>query len=431
MQQLFQLQSSFHLKNQNLPNKSGIYIFIDKNNDILYVGKAKNLKNRVSSYFVDRKLLDPKTTHMVSQIKKIKTIEVENEIESFLLEARYIKKLNPKYNIKLKDAKMYPMVKISIKDKFPKITVVRRYDDEKSMYFGPFPKVSELRAVLMMMRRIFPYVSVSNHPKKYCFYNHIGLCPCPQASETQESIKSYRNNIKHIAEFLNGKTNKIVKELEKERDGLSKKEEFEKARLVQQKIDAIKNIASPFRKPFEYETNPNLVDDLRNKEIEQLKKILNREGVNVEKLKKIECYDISNTSGILATASMVVFLNGEKNTSLYRKFKIKQKGPNDPAMMQEVLLRRLKHGEWEFPDLIIVDGGKSQVSFAKKSINENGFEIPVIGLAKRNETIITSDFKEINLPKDSNALHLLRRIRDEAHRFAISYHKKLRSKFIS
>jgi len=231
---------------------------------------------------------------------------------------------------------------------------------------------------------------------------------------------------------MNGKSKNVVKELEKERDNLSKKEDFEGALKIQSKIDAINLITSPFYKPFEYEENPNLKDDVTSAQLNSLIEILNSNGVNVAKLERIECYDISNTQGTNATASMVVLTNGNIDKSQYRRFKIKSdfnNMPNDFGMIKEVIERRL-HNSWQLPDLFLIDGGKGQVSSAKQILDKLQVQIPVIGLAKREETIITSDLKEIKLPKDSKALLMIMKIRDEAHRFAITYHKKLRSKSI-
>lgn len=409
-----------------MPEEPGIYLFLNKKGDVIYVGKAKNLRNRVSSYFHNSDL-GPKTTLMVSQINKIKTIIVQSEVESLLLEATYIKKYNPKYNVKLTDKKAYPLIRITIKDTYPKILTARRQEDKKSVYFGPYPNVNAMGMVLKIIRRIFPFQSVINHPSKICLYNHLGLCPCPAV--TGEKIQ-YRKNIKYIIQFLNGKTDKIIKNLKKDRDELSKNEKFEKAAEIQKKIDAIKLITGHFYKPFEYEVNPNLRQDIRQKEMQSLKSILIKNNINVASLKRIECFDVSNIQGKFATGSMVVFIDGEKDKASYRRFKIKRDTPNDFAMIKEILTRRLRHNEWEKPDLLVIDGGKGQVGSAKQAINESGINLNVIGLAKRDETIVTPDLKEITLPKDSDGLKFLMRIRDESHRFAISYHKKLRGRFI-
>lgn len=354
---------------------------------------------------------------MISQVAKIKTIITNSEIEAFLLESRYIKKYKPKYNVKLTDDKAYLMVRITIKDNYPKVLLTRHLEDNPSsggsIYFGPFPNSAlVLRLVLRTIRKIFPYQSVLNHPKKICLYHHLGLCPCPPVFDSRQYQKEYRKNIKHIVNFLNGETKKVIRDLKRERDILSKNEEFEKANILQKKIKAIE-----------------LILDSKEKEMNDLINILNKNNVNVKTLEKIECFDISNISGTNAAGSMVTFIDGKKDKNWYRKFKIRTlKTSNDFGMMEEVLSRRFNHKEWTMPSLIIVDGGKGQVSSALKVLKFMNLKISIIGLAKKEEVVITSDFKEIVLPKNSDALKLVMRIRDEAHRFAIAYHRKLRSK---
>ena len=431
-----------HLFYQSLPTSPGVYFFEDRSGNVIYIGKAKNLKKRVSSYFTGRDKLGSKTLSLVLEIAKIKTIKVESEIESLLLEANFIQKYLPKYNVKLADSKAYPLIKITTKDKYPKVLIARRMGDKKSIYFGPYPNVGAMRLVLKIARRIFPYQSVLNHPTKLCLYNHLGLCPCPEvmgdenykrslkaSQKTEFSSFAYKKNIKHLINFLKGNTKKVIKDLEKEKKEFVKNEEFEKAADNQRKIEAIKLITNSHYKPLDYEENPNLSSDLRGIELGDLQKVLQVHGVGVLFPEKIECFDISIISGKYATGSMVVFTNGEKDSSMYRRFKIRYSGkPSDFAMIEEVLRRRLNHPEWKLPDLFIVDGGKGQVSVATRVLSEKKIKIPLIGLAKREETIVTSSLEEIKLPRDSRVLQLLQRIRDEAHRFAITYHRKLRSR---
>ncbi len=395
------------------------------------MGKAKNLRKRVSSYFLNKDL-GPKTQALVEKVDKIKTIHTNSELESLLLEANLIKKYTPKYNIRLTDGKSYIRARITVGDEAPKVLLARREEDSKSIYFGPFPSSTDLKVVLKIVRRIFPYQSVLNHPKRNCLYFHLGLCPCPPMFKTPEQTREYKKNIKYIVQFFSGETKKIIKELEKERDKFSRIESYESALQVQKKIDAIILITTPRKSAFDYEMNPNLRSDTRSEELEELKNALTSNGVQVNKLERIECYDISNISGKFATGSMVVFTDGERDSSEYRRFKIKRPPrvvPNDFAMMQEVLQRRIQHKEWPLPDLVIVDGGKGQISSANKALFDAKVNVPLIGIAKKEELLITTDFKVIRLSKTSKGLTLVRRIRDEAHRFAITYHKKLRSKY--
>lgn len=392
------------------------------------MGKAINLRKRISSYFQDKNLGE-KTKQLASSISSIKTISVTSEVEAFLLEERLIKKYHPKFNISLKDAKTYPFVEVNVKDKYPSVVLTRKKENVSSVYFGPYTSVNSLRAVLKMLRHIFPYVSVKNHPNYLCLYYHLKLCPCPNITKNPD----YKMNIKHIVDFLSGKTKKVLSDLEKEREFYSKNELYEMAKETQKQIENIKLITSSFYKPFEFEFNPNLKSDVVNNQLLELKTVLNLNNVLVKDLNRIECFDISNMSGKNSTGSMVVFKNGEKDGSSYRRFKVRKfynNKPNDFAMMQEVLKRRLKHNEWGIPSLIVIDGGKGQVSAALKVLSAINTQIPIIGLAKREEIIISRELNEIKLPKNSNALKLIMRIRDEAHRFAIAYHRKLREKII-
>ncbi len=413
-----------------MPEKPGVYIFLDNSGDVLYVGKAISLKARVSSYFTT--LLGEKTRLLVSKINKIRVILVESELEALLLEAHYIKKYRPKYNIRLTDGKEYIIVRIT-NDKYPKVLLSRRIENNKDKYFGPFPNSSAIKLVLKTIRKAFPYQAVLNHPKRICLYHHLNLCPCPIMFNTPEFTAEYKKNIYSIIRIFNGETKKIIKEIEKNRDYLSKIEKFEDAAKLQKQIEALTYITQAKHLPYEYVKNPNLRSDIRQSEMIDLKSVLQNNGCHVKNLYRIECFDISNIQGKNAVASMVVFINGEKESSFYRRFKIRlENKPNDFAMMQEVIKRRIKHREWEYPGLMVIDGGKGQVSSVLEILNMFSINIPVIGLAKREETIIVPKpdltFLQISLPKDSHGLHLLQRIRDEAHRFAVTYHKLLRSK---
>ena len=421
----------------------------------MYVGKAKDLKARVASYFSGT-LLGEKTRVLVSQIRTIDVTVVESELESLLLEAYLIKKHRPKYNIRMADDKAYPLIKIT-NDTYPVVLYARKMDDEKASYFGPYPNAGAVKLVLRTLRRAFPYVSALNHPKKVCLYHHLGLCPCPPVFDTPELQKRYKKDIRNLIRVLDGKSQVVLKELIGEMEEQSKEERFEEAVDTKRKINALQIITEPARRPFEYDVNPNLRSDIRARELDGLKNALEERGLSLSELQRIECYDISNIQGTNSTGSLVVLTNGEIDKSQYRKFKIHLDGkPNDFAMMQEMLERRLKHDEWPQPDLIIVDGGKGQLSSALAAMTKSGKHFPVVGLAKREETIIIpinqpffdntkltnsntgsavrlygknqEHFIELSLPKDSPPLHLIQRIRNEAHRFAITYHRKLRSK---
>lgn len=399
---------------------------------MLYVGKAKDLKKRVTSYFA-KSAHDAKTTHLVSEVISISHILVNSELEAFLLEAELIKKHKPYYNIRMIDDKSYPYIMVS-EDEIPYVTITRKKTFKKAIYFGPYPDAGSVKLVLKILRRIFPYESVKNHPKKKCLYYHLGLCPCVQA--IPENAQQYKKNIRNFKAFLSGKTKQVLESLQKEQKEKVKLEEFEEAGNLQRQIEAIERITQETYDPFVYMSQPQVQTDREKRENEDLKNLLLENGVDTGTLERIECYDISNFQGTNATGSMTVFIHGSATKSQYRKFRIRSlKTPNDFAMHQEVMSRRLKHTEWGIPNLLIIDGGKGQVSSIMQVLAHMNVKIPVVGLAKRFETIIVPqkvgnryEFIEVRVPLSRPALNLARRIRDEAHRFAINYHRTLRSK---
>jgi len=418
---------------RSLPSKPGVYIYKDAKNKIIYVGKAKDLKKRVGSYF-SNKALDAKTIKLVSEIDSIDHIIVSSEIEAFLLESEMIKKHLPFYNIKLTDDKSYPYIAIT-KGNSPAILVVRNTQDKNFEYFGPFTDAMAVKTVLKLLRRIFPYQSVKNHARRRCLYYHLGLCPCVNA--VPENLESYRKNLERIKKFLKGESKSLVKDLLKDQKEYIKNEQFEDASDIQKKIEFINHITSENYDPFRYLEQPDYYYQRITDEKDSLENILKEYFEKKLNLKRIECYDISNFQGKEATGSMVVFVNGDKSSKDYRRFKIRTKDtPDDFSMMREMLGRRFKHDGWDEPDLIVIDGGKGQVSSALMTLVARKKDIPLIGLAKREETIVLPqkqmgqklEFLEIKLPKDTGGINLLRRIRDEAHRFAITYHRLLRKK---
>jgi len=409
-----------HKKVKKLPQNPGVYLFLDKNKNVIYVGKAKNLKLRISSYF-RLKNLGSKTNQMIKNALDIKWILVASEIEALLLEAKLIKSEKPKYNTILKDDKNHLFIKVT-KDEIPQVTLTRREKpSQKVLLFGPFPSASTARRVLVTLRRIFPYCSHRRKPKS-CLYIHLGLCPNPYQSE--ESIQKYKKNIKKIIMFLSGKQKKLTANLIGEMELLSKGQKYEEALKIKKQIEDLNYVSQQVKKPEEYLQNPNLIEDIRK---ETLKKA--KDDLNLPKLpERIEGYDISNIGGKFATGSMAVFTNAAPDKSQYRKFKIKlENKPDDTAMIAEVLKRRFGNN-WSKPDLIIIDGGRGQLNCALAAVKWANLEIPVISLAKRFDEIYTSTLKSpLKLEKGEPTLKLLQYLRDEAHRFALNYHRKLRA----
>ncbi len=399
----------------------GVYIFSDVNNKVIYVGKAINLANRVRSYFSQN--VSEKTKVLIDQIHHLNRILVNSEVEALLLEAELIKNYRPRFNILLKDDKSYLYIKITTGNPVPVVCLARREKPKKGVrLFGPFPSSSTVRYVLKMARSIFPYCSCKKQPRKPCLYCHLGLCANPYFKENTQS--GYKNMINNLALFLTGHKKQLLTILRKKMQQLSKEENFEEAAKIRDQIEKIKYITQSIRKPSEYMLQPNLLEDLKNQSLDQLKKQLNLPTSP----SRIEGYDISNIQGKFATGSMVVLTDGNINKSQYRHFKIKlDQKPNDVGMMREILQRRFKNN-WPKPDLIIVDGGLGQLNVALQVIAKFKLKIPAVGLAKRLEEIYLSDGQKIKLPRSSGALQILQTLRDEAHRFAISYHQKLRKK---
>lgn len=443
--------SNLKEKVKSLPQVPGSYIFKDSSGKVIYVGKAKNLRSRVKSYFSLKTPADFKTSELVKRINDVSYIKVESEFEAIILEAELIKKYRPKYNIVLKDdrSKIYivirkEQVKISGKKcNLPRVITARKPEikvgDDS---YGPFPNNTVVKNILRTARRIFPFRDCSSSKFiKYkktgspCLYGHMGICPAPCVFNDEESLKKYNENISALKKMLSGKVTKFITDLEKKMNDSSKKEEYEEALKYRDLIKKFYYVQKTFRDAREYMENPYLVDDISRNSIEEIRDFL--PNVNVLP-KRIECYDISNISGKEAVGSMVVAINGKIEISEYKRFKIKlTEKPNDFGMMGEVLFRRLRREaakeikSWGLPDLIVVDGGKPQVSAANDVIEELGLDVPLIGVAKKQETIVYKEganFAELKLPLDSYGMKLIIRLRDESHRFAQNYHHLLRKK---
>lgn len=409
------------LQIQKLPNSPGIYKFYDENGNLLYVGKSISIKKRVSSYF-SQKNLGPKTSLLVKKIKTIKFIKVFSEFEALLLESELIRTNQPFFNAIAKDDKSPLYIKIT-GGQIPLVSLTRKVKPQKGEFLkGPFPSAKVARSILKNIRKIFPYCHHKN-PKKPCLYVHLGLCPYPY--EGIQVKENYKKEIQRIKKLIRGNTKSLKNDLILEMKAFSNIQQFEKAAKVKKQIENLNYLTTASHQPQEFLQRPTLVDDLKMAKLKDFQKVLSLKRLP----KRIECYDISNISGKLATGSMVVFTNGSPDKSQYRKFRIKfSNTPNDYIMHQEVLTRRIKNN-WPKPDVIIVDGGRGQLNADLEIVNKYNFPTIVISLSKRLEEIYTSDLDQpIRLPKESQARQLAQAIRDEAHRFALHYHRKLRSK---
>ncbi len=416
-----------------MPTKPGIYIYKDVNGRLLYVGKAVNLKNRVRSYFQPAEKLGTKTAALVSQISTIEYIEVQSEVEALLLESRLIKKYKPPYNIASKDDKSPYYIHLS-KGEFP--TIIINHEPIGSLA-GPFLNSLLAKRILKQFRRIAPYCTAPRPVKRPCLHSHLGLCnPCPGDPSTTKD--SYRKNIIRLRHLLQGNFIRVKSQLKNSMDAASKNLEYEHAKNLRDQLHSLEYLLNSPVMPEEYLVNPNLVADKRQQAMDSLKnELIKHSSLNLKHLNRIEMYDIANLSGKDATAAMTVAVNGEPNSKYYRHFTIKTKDtPDDVAMMSEVLERRLKRTDWPTPDLIVLDGGKSQLSAVTKIplslFKERGWgEVPIIALAKKEEIITVpqnDDYIELKLSFDEPGLKLLQQLRDEAHRFSRRLHHKHRAK---
>lgn len=411
------------LDRSQIPHKPGVYIFKNSTGRVIYVGKAIDLYHRVASYFSGTPN-HPKTAALVENIKSLETIEVLSELEALILEANLIKKYLPQYNIRLTDDKDYLYIKIT-KEKFPRIITARKSELKDALeFFGPFPSSKIIKSTLKKLRRIFPWCA-SPYRRRSCFYYHLGLCPGPCAGKIDQ--KEYKKIINNFSKFMAGKKDELIESLQKEMVEYSKNLEFERAEHVKRMLAGLEYILQSNKADI-YLENPNFIEDQNRLALEKL-----QEDLKLEILpSRIECFDISNIGGQFAVGSLVVLTEGDIDKKWYRRFKIHLKGkPNDVGMMAEIVRRRVKHKEWPTPDLILVDGGRGQVKAVFGELDKVEWNIPIFGLAKRMEWLYPKEGEVIKLSRASLSLRLLQKIRDEAHRFAISYHKKLRegSKF--
>lgn len=521
-----------------LPDQPGCYLMKDKNGTIIYVGKAKILKNRVRSYFTGSH--DTKTERLVSEIEDFEYIVTESNIEALLLEINLIKKNDPKYNIMLKDDKTYPFIKIT-NEEYPRLLITRKVLKDKAYYFGPYPDVGAANETKKLLDRLFPLRKCKVLPKEVCLYYHMGQCLAPCVFQIPKD--TYPKMVKEIKQFLNGGHSEIQGELTQKMEAAAAEMNFEQAAEYRDQIRAIETVMTrqkmtqadqmdrdvfgyavdkgwmcvqvffvrqgklierdvslfPFynEAPEDfltyigqfYQENQHFIpkevlipDDIDQESVEALldtkvlqpkrgekKKLVDLAGKNarvalqekfqliqrkeertigaVEKLGnamniptpvRIEAFDNSNIQGTDPVSAMVVFIDGRPAKNEYRKYKIKTvKGPDDYASMREVIYRRysrvLKEG-LAFPDLIVIDGGKGQVDVARDVLeNQLGLDIPIAGLAKNDkhktsELLFGPDLDVIDLERNSPEFFLLQRIQDEVHRFAITFHRQLRSK---
>jgi len=419
----------------NSPEEPGVYIFTDKSKQVIYIGKANNLKNRLNSYL--GKNSDPKTQKLVSEIVGLNTINVTSELEALLLEAKLVKKYSPRFNIELKDDKN-PLYIVITNDIYPIVKTARRIDTGSfKKFYGPFPSGLQVKLILTLLRRAIPYADHKVQKRK-CIYSHIGLCnPCPSEIEMikEDLIKNqlsseYLSNIRLIKGVLDGRVGKVKTKLESAMYAASKNKDYEKAQKYKEKLESLNYITQRIIPPVKFIENPKYIKRIKKHEIDDFLTLLKDIGMDIKILNRIECFDVAHISGAFPTASMVTFVNGDPEKKYYRHFKIRQiKTTSDTDNLKEAIERRIRHfKDWGKPDLIIVDGGAGQVSTFEKVLND---EVPVIGIAKRYESLVYPRLKggySVKKIGRRPALYLVQRLRDEAHRFARRYHHMLLKK---
>jgi len=443
------------IKQLNIPKNPGSYQFKDASGKIIYIGKAVDLRSRVLSYWREATSHTPAKYSMLKKVASIEWIEVESEIEALLLEANLIKKFQPEYNVVMRDDKRYIYIEVSTEDEYPRIFMTRNLD-KKGKYFGPFVSTEAVRETLKVLRRIWPYRSCKNMPKKACLYYRLGKCQ--GVCESLISKQEYAKTIKQIVLFLEGgktaliksavaeRITKLERQLERQPDSSTARQLEINEELVRLKYE-LKNINNVLA----HSKVLSLADKYTG-DVVELAKTLGLARVP----NRIEGYDISNLQGKEAVGSMVVFKDGEPDKNEYRKFKIKDTDiEGDVWMLQEVIERRLKHFNyqlsiknyefddkenkdiWENPDLIIVDGGKAQLGVLVRILKKYKVDIPVIAISKGeglrssiapDKIFFPGEKKPLELSLASPALHLIKRVRDKAHRFAIEYHRGIRAK---
>jgi len=537
---------------KTLPAKPGVYIFRDNQGKVIYVGKAASLRNRMRTYFSPSTSLSSKLEKLVARISDFETIVTDSEQEALILECTLIKKYRPSYNVRLKDDKTFPYLKIDVKNDWPSVRITRRFHKNSDRYFGPFASASSLRQTLRLIKKIFPFRScnktITGKDARPCLEYHINSCPGPCIGAV--SKENYHDVIKQVVLFLEGRQETVLRDLKNKMEKASQQLQFEKAALLRDQIQAIEEVIEgqkiavtvkddhdaialaqtsdlAYVEIFFIRSNRLigrdyiLLDGIRDEEPSQImtsfikqyyasassipplillqypveepqvitKWLANQRGATVklhvphkgakkqlmdivaenagqglalyqakqstiiksalvlEELKerlglprlplRIEGYDISNIRGNLAVGSMVVFDKGQPKPSYYRRFRIKSVvGIDDYAMIQEMLRRRFRRSlaaddKWATtPDLILIDGGKGHLNAALEVLRELKLNsIPAASLAKEKEDVFIAGKNEpLDIPQTSAALYLLQRIRDEAHRFALGYHQKLRHK---
>jgi excinuclease ABC subunit C len=417
-------------KINSLPSQSGVYLF-KKNNYVLYVGKSINIKERIKNHLEQTKN-NLKEKKLFNEANNIEYFILDSDLKITLKEAELIKKYRPKYNVRWKDDKNFLYIKITNDPLFPKVLLVRKENDKKSKYYGPFGSKKEALTILREIRKVIPFCTEPKLSNKPCLYSKINLCnPCPNYISTLNDFKEkkrltniYKNNIRAVNKVLNGEFDFIINKLNKQLKKLIEDENFEEAIKIREKLKIFNQLTEKKmlinnREQFNFEATNKL---------HLLTAALKKYFPQLKRLSRIEGYDISNLNFKERTGSMVVFYNGIADKSQYRRFRVEE-NRSDNYMMKEVLQRRFNN-QWPLPDLIVIDGGITQLKSAIEVLNKKNIQIPVVGIAKNPDRLVIAyqnTFKKIKVT-DIPGGELIISLRNESHRFAKKYHVLLRSK---
>jgi len=418
-----------------LPHKSGVYLFLDGRGRIIYVGKAADLKNRVRSYFRKSETASPLKFRLAEKTAKIKWLKIDSEIEALILEAELIKKRRPDFNVLLKDSSDYFYVGFT-REAFPKVFITHQPNKIKNKelriknyFIGPFTDGTALKNALKTVRKVFPFCTCRQPHKRPCLNAEMGRCPgvcclLPELAAKQPDFKKklrrYRKNIAAFKKIIAGKKKKLASDLSREMKKAAGEENFERAAMLRDQIENLRKIFS--HKKVLFSKSEAASWPAINKMIQRLL------GVGRD-FRRIEAYDVSHISGKSAVGAMVVFQSGKASPGDYRRFKIKAaERRDDPAMIKEIIRRRINHSEWPLPDLILVDGGAAQLNAAEICLKESRLDIAAAALAKGKNELHARRFKKPrrlnSLPPELKLFFL--KIRDQAHRFAVKYHRESR-----
>lgn len=417
---IYDMNEALSAKLKTLPSSPGVYFHKNADGEIIYVGKAAVLKNRVRQYFQHSEK-DPKTAALVREIAMTDWIVVDTEMDALFLESEMIKRYLPKWNILLRDDKTVSYVRIDLKSEVPYVTLTRNPEGDDAEYIGPFYAKRTVADALRILRKVFPYY-IKPYDGKKTLDTDLGLTPGIEVGKS--TPVAYKKQLKNLIRYLNGERKALLRDLEVQMKASAKAGDYEEAALLRNQLFGLQDL----RKKIVF-SSKEFMDISSDQALNQLKDLLGLERPP----KRIEGYDISHQSGEDVVGSMVVFINGVSDRAEYRKFKLHHQKNDDTNNLREIIERRLKHEKWEYPDLIILDGGEGQLNAVKDLLAEA--KIPVIGRNKSGDhtrnaavVIVVPDKGSFEINPNSHMAKLIARIDEEAHRFAITYHRLLKRK---